>query len=609
MPVDKLSKQECCGCNACGDICPTKAISFPTDNEGFWYPKIDYDKCINCELCTRTCPVINVDKLKKNDFAEPLCYAAENKDLEVVFDSTSGGLFSVFANKFFREGGYVGGAVYSDDYMSVKQVLTNNKADLPKLRSSKYLQSDLTGFYSQVKEQLDKGEKVVVCGCPCQMAGLRAFLRKDYANLLILDFVCLGINSPKIHQAYLMSYEERYGSPVVYAKAKSKEYGWRNLTFKAVLADGNVKYEKRTENLFTQGFIGTGVYMRPSCYDCKFRGFPRIADISLADFWGIENYDPFLDKNLGTSLVLINSEKGKQWFAQIKTRLNYIKLHYQDALEGNPALLASRKLNPSIDRVQFFGDVDKLTFAALADKYGFGLKTPGLTNISLRQLVGKCLRTAKFIVSKAAYALAHPCATYRTYRYTPFKYWHTKNRILFSPYSIAEIDKTAEIKLNNTFVVGMGLWKKTRVETHLLLAKNAKLTINGLFKIGWGSDVEVHDGAELILDGLSGSNVNLTIICADRIEIGKDVMMGRNVTIRDNNGKHYLNRAGYKDHAPVIIKDKVWLCEGCTIMPGVTIGQGAIVAAGAVVTHSVKPFTMVAGNPARVVDENILWKY
>lgn len=609
MPIDKLSKQDCCGCNACGDICPTKAISFPTDNEGFWYPKIDYDKCINCELCTRTCPVINVDKLKKNDFAEPDCYAGENKDLEVVFDSTSGGIFSVFANRFFRDGGYVGGAVYSDDYMSVKQILTDNKADLPKLRSSKYTQSDFSGFYNQVKNLLDNGKNVVVCGCPCQMAGLRSFLRKNYENLLILDFVCLGINSPKIYRSYLKSFEDRYGSPIVYGKAKSKEYGWRNLTFKAILKDGQVKYEKRHENLFTKGYIETGLYMRPCCYNCKFRGFPRISDISLADFWGIEKHAKDMDKNLGTSLILVNSIKGQKWFNKVKERMNFVELPYENALAGNPALVTSRVLNPTIDRKVFFNDVDKLSFGELAEKYDFGRQSAVPKSFTIRRLIKGTLRKSFVLLKKIGYIVQHPCATYRTYRYTPIKYWKGPNRIRFAPYSVEEIDKSANIELNNSLIVGHGRWKKTRVETHLLLAEHSTLKVKNRFEIGWGSDVQVHTGGELILDGPSRSNIGLNIICAHRIEIGKDVIIGRNVTIRDNNGGHYLNRAGYKNHAPVIIKDKVWLCEGCTIMSGVTIGQGAIVAAGAVVTRSVKPFTMVAGNPAVVVDRDILWKY
>lgn len=609
MPIDKLKKNECCGCNACGDVCPKDAITFRTDIEGFWYPEVNFDKCIDCELCVKVCPQINAQALKKNDFEHPRCFAAENKNLEVVFDSTSGGLFSAFADKFFREKGFVGGAVYTDDALAVKHYITADKKDLPRLRSSKYLQSDLTGFYTEVRELLKRGEKVVVCGAPCQMAGLRAFLRKDYDNLLILDFVCLGVNSPKIHRAYMRSFKDRYGSPAVALKAKSKEYGWRALTYKTTLEDGRCKYEKRDENLFVRGYIGTGLYMRPACYECKFRGFPRVADVSLADFWGIEKYSSKLEKNLGTSLVLINSEKGMKWFDEIRNRLNYIELPFESALEGNPALLKSRTLNSQIDRQKFFEDVDKMTFSELAEKYGFACSTPrrlfGMTKRELK----RTMLSPRSLFRKLTYPLRHPVALLRTLRYNPIKKWMGMTKIFFSPYSVAEIDKTARLQINGFVKVGAGLWSRTRHETRLQLCKNSNLIVEGEFKIGWGSDIEVLKGGTLKIDGSCATNVNLTVVCANHIEIGDGVMIGRNVTIRDNNGDHYINRAGYKDSAPIKIGEKVWLCEGCTIMPGVTIGQGAIVAAHSVVTRSVKPFTMVAGNPAVTIDENVLWKY
>jgi coenzyme F420-reducing hydrogenase beta subunit len=182
--INIQNKVDCCGCNACGDVCAHHAITFKTDIEGFWYPEVDTGKCTDCGLCEKVCPIINIKDLKKNDLPQSICYAAEHKNLEVVFDSTSGGLFSALADIMYKGGGYVGGAVFNDDF-SVRQYISNDKADLPRLRSSKYLQSRLDGFYVQVRDLLKKGEKVLVCGSPCQMAALRAFLRKDYENLII----------------------------------------------------------------------------------------------------------------------------------------------------------------------------------------------------------------------------------------------------------------------------------------------------------------------------------------------------------------------------------------------------------------------------------------
>ena len=602
MPVDKLKKEECCGCNACGDACPTKAITFEVDNEGFWYPKVNYTTCINCELCTKMCPEINITELKHNDFEEPECYAAENKNLEVVFDSTSGGLFSAFADRMYRDGGYVGGAVFSEDYRTVKQFVSPNKSDLPALRSSKYLQSDCQGFYKQIKELLDNGEKVVVCGCPCQMAALRSFLRKPYENLLVLDFICLGINSPLIWQKYLDTFEERYGSKVVYSKSKSKEYGWRNLTHKVKLADGRVFYETRHQSNYTRGYIGTHSYIRPACYLCKFRGFPRVSDITLADFWGIEKFDKDLEKDLGTSLVLVNSDKGKEWFAKISKRLNYIPVPLKFAIEGNPAMMSDPS-RPKIDREQFFKDVTETSFTEVAKKYGFSTTIKTSSRKSLKSYARIIIKMCSGLLN----SLRHPLSSLRTLRYNKLKNIVNNTYISFNPYAFAKISKKAKLNIQGMLKLGIGRVKIGNKDTTLLI--EGTLTVHDTFVVGRGSDIEVFPDGELVLKGKGGTNVNFTCICAKKIDIGEGVMIGRGVTIRDNNGNHYINRNGYKESRPVIIGDKAWLCEGCTIMPGVKIGQGAIVGAKAVVTSNVPANSMVAGNPARIVEEDVLWKY
>ena len=164
----------------------------------------------------------------------------------------------------------------------------------------------------------------------------------------------------------LDSFEERYGFKVIYAKAKSKEYGWRNLTQKVILENGKAYYETRDTSNFTKGYLNTNAYCRPSCYECKFKGFPRIADITIADFWGVESVNQSMEKNLGTSLVMINSHKGAAFFEKIKPRINSIEVPFDSILAGNPALV--RPLDPPIvDREQFFEDVDKMTFTQLAD--------------------------------------------------------------------------------------------------------------------------------------------------------------------------------------------------------------------------------------------------
>ena len=606
------NKVDCCGCNACGDICVHNAISFKIDDEGFWYPVVDTVKCVDCGLCEKVCPIIHEGDLKKNDILQSICYAAENKNLEVVFDSTSGGLFSALADRTYRDKGYVGGAIFNDDF-SVREYISNKREDLPRLRSSKYVQSRAEGFYSEIKSLLKEGEKVLVCGTPCQMAALRAFLRNDYENLIIVDFICRGVNSPKIWRKYLDSFEERYGSKVVYAKAKSKEYGWRNLTQKIVLENGKTYYETKDKSNFTKGYLCTNAYCRPSCYECKFKGFPRIADITIADFWGVENVDTSMEKNLGTSLVMVNSYKGKKYFERIRDRINCIEVSFESILPGNPCLVSSLE-PPVVDRQQFFCDVDKMTFTQLAEKYiNTNIQKNEIGRVSLKKRMKKILSGIKFAIKYVRMIFNEtefsPIALYQFLRYNSWKDIREKNILIPKPYVAFDVAKSGKIIKHGVVIV---CWKKIRsskLETRIFVGDNAVLEFCGGNFIGYGSCIEVHDNAKIKFKYGSSVNTCCTFVSQEYIELGEHTMLGRNVTIRDNNGNHYINRDGYRNSRPVIVGDKVWLTESCTLLPGAKIGQGAIIGAHAVVFSHIKPFAMVVGNPAQVIDENVLWKY
>lgn len=601
-------KSKCCGCNACGDVCAHGAISFVTDIEGFWYPEVDASKCTDCGLCEKICPNLHAEELKKNDFEKPICYAAEHKNLEVVFDSTSGGLFSALADRMYRDKGYVGGAIFNEDF-SVKEYISNDKADLPKLRSSKYLQSNSEGFYKEIKSLLSKGEKVLVCGTPCQMAALRAFLRKDYENLIIVDFICRGVNSPKIWRKYLDSFEERYGSKVVYAKAKSKEYGWRNLTQKVVLENGKAYYEDRYVNNFAKGYLQTNAYSRPSCYDCQFKGFHRVADITIADFWGVEKLEQIQDKNLGTSLVMINSQKGANYFELIKPRINSAEVPFESILAGNPMLVAS--LEPSyVDREQFFVDVDQMTFTELANKY---INTKAPKKLTIKRKVKNILKGLKGWYKYLRMILRElhfsPSAICQFLKYNSIQDIIHKNIVITKPYTVIEIQKGGRLLKHGITILGWKKIKNSKLETRIYIGKNATLEFYAGNKIAYGSCIEVHDNAKILFKENSGCNTCGTFVCQEYIEIGSGARLGRHITVRDNNGHHYINRDGYRNSRPVIIGDKVWLTEACTLLPGAKIGQGAIVGAHAVVSSYIKPFSLAIGNPAKVVDEEVLWKY
>lgn len=594
-----INRKDCCGCNACGDVCAPRAISFVTDGEGFRYPEVDVEKCVDCGLCGKVCPVLQVQELKKNDLPQSVCYAAEHKNLEVVFDSTSGGMFSALADAVYKNGGYVGGAVFAEDCRSVRHFISGDKADLPRLRSSKYLQSSLEGFYQQVKALLREGKQVLVCGSPCQMAALRAFLGRDYENLIIADYICRGINSPKVWGKYLDSFEERYGSKVVSCKAKSKEYGWRNLTQKVTLADGKSYYETKDQSNFTMGYLRTGVFCRPSCYDCKFKGYPRIADITLADFWGIEKVDSSLEKDLGTSLVMLNSRKGEAFFETVKPRINCVPVPFGSIEAGNRSLNLSVE-PPRVDRAQFFQDLDRMPFTELAEQYRFRGE-PGF-----RQKVRKLLLYGYLIVNRTR---LHPRPLWQFLRFNTVRGVLQGRMILPTPHTVLDVRKGGKLVAGGIVTLGHKKFPRAKLETRILVDRNATLEFRGDATVGYGADIEVFPGAVLTLGDGFGSNIGATVICGERIEIGSHTALGRHVTIRDNNGGHYMNRSGYRDTRPVIIGDKVWLTEQCTVMPGVKIGDGAVVGARSLVVGPVRKNTVVSGNPAQVVDEDILWKY
>ncbi len=596
------NKAECNGCCACIDICPNNSITLKTDVEGFWYPVIDKATCVNCSMCEKTCPELYAEHIKKDNEKKPVIYAAIHKNMEVRFDSTSGGLFSAIADIVYSDGGYVGGAVYDKDF-SVIHYISNEKKDLQKLRSSKCTQSNASGLYNTIKNLLNAGEKVLVCGTPCQMAGLRQFLNCDYENLIIIDFTCTGVISPKIFRKYLDSIEKRSGSKIVSIKAKSKEFGWRNLTTKFTFENGESLFETKHDSLFTHGHLNSNVFYRPSCNECKFKN-STITDITIADFWGIENIEKSLDNDLGTSKVILNSEKGELLFEQIKSKIECKKVEFESIPVEYKKLTSSLKYTSSINREQFYTDLDISTFDKIAAKY---FPRP---NISFKKLIRYLVN---FILILKRTSRLNPYSILQFIKYNFFKNgvlhdWEKGGFLIPAPNSILEIHKGAKVNIKGVFEFGYKRVIRSKLESRLLVEKGGSLTINGNFTFYYGADIEIFKGGELIINGDGCANINATIICSDKIVLGKDIQIGRNVTIRDNNGGHYISRSGYKNSRPVVIGERAWLCEGCTIMPGVTIGDGAIIGAHSLVLTNIPANCIATGNPAKVIDKDVLWK-
>lgn len=591
-------KVNCCGCNACGDVCPKGAISFKTDSEGFWYPEVDADNCVDCGLCEKVCPVISqADFIERYD--KPIVYAAYTKDEAVRLDSTSGGIHSMLAEKMFERNAYVGGAVYNKDH-TVSQIITDDRSRLPEIRSSKYLQSNASSVYKAVECRLREGRNVFFCGTPCQVQALYKYLRKDYDNLTTADFICRGVNSPKVFLAYMDMLEKKYGSEAVAIKFKSKEKGWHNFSIRVNFANGKVYCKDRWHDLFYIGYLQYNNFVRPSCYDCKFKCFPQKSDITLADFWGIEKLDPSMDQDRGTSMVMVNSDKGATLFDSIKEKIAYKQFTQKEASAGNPAMNHSLKLYDG-SRDAFFRDLGQMPFEAIARKYfpnGNGHPTINKYMTAFRKF---CKRIKELGLSIPAWIcfIKYNFCSKRVIR-------NKKIPVINLKHSIIQLDKGAKMIMNGRLRIGEKQVRKSKLETRLLVEKNAILNVKRDVTVCAGSYIRVIKNGTITIEG--GGYINEHVqITGDDITVGRDCLLARDVIIRSYDA-HWIETDGYSVSAPVRIGSHVWVGQNAMILKGVTIGDGAVIAAGSIVTKDVPAHSIVAGVPAKVIEENISWK-
>lgn len=596
--IQITDKVNCCGCNACGDVCPKEAISFTSDNEGFWYPKVDEDKCVNCNLCEKVCPMLHSPDFI-NRYNEAIVFAAYSKDETIRMDSTSGGLYSVFALEEFSRHACVGGAVYNEDH-TCSQIVTFDAKRLPEIRSSKYLQSNAKGVYKDIRKLLEDGKEVLFCGCPCQVNALYNLLGKDYEKLTTCDFICRGVNSPKVFLKYLEMLERQYGSKATNIKFKNKKWGWHNFSLRVNFENGGEYCEDRWHDLFFIGYLQSGIFARPSCYECSFKGFPQMSDITLADFWGIENIDPMMDQDKGTSLVMINSDKGQRLFDVIKDKVEWRQFSVDDARKGNPAMDISLIPN-SNNRADFFRDLDVFPFETVAKHY-FPLPSDNKRyHNPLRGLkrLYKCLRLQNF-------SLQSWMTSFRINLFSKQVSREGKGMLIDEGGTVVQMDKNSHLTITAPVRTGVRQVRKSKMETRILLQEDSELVVDGDFIVYAGSYIRIAPKGKLILHG-GFINENVQITVGDVVEIGSGFTCGRDVVIRSYDG-HKIIREGYQLSAPIKIGNHVWVGQGATILKGVSVGDGAIIAAGALVTKDVPAFSVVGGVPARLIEQNVKWE-
>ncbi len=386
--ISITDKTKCNGCYACYSICPKNCISMKDDSEGFWYPEIDKSKCIDCDLCEKVCPELHPPILNKD---EPKAYAAYAKDENILLESSSGGMFTLLAHEILRKKGVVFGACFNESFEVIHDY-TETVEGLAKFRGSKYVESEIGETYSKAKDFLDNNRYVLFTGTPCQIAGIKSFLKKDYDNLLCVDIICHGVPSPKVWRKYLLEQERKIGSMVKKVSFRHKQNGWINFSLMLNFKNSKCHFESRYKDSMMVSFL-KNICLRPSCYKCTFKTVNRCSDITLADFWGIQNvHQDFFNEN-GVSLVIIQSVKGNKLFSEITVRSTYIETNLNYAIKFNSASTRSVGIHPK--RELFFQKLDRKSIDSLVKKY-----CTDTIYVQCKKLVRKLLSKCKRLVMR-----------------------------------------------------------------------------------------------------------------------------------------------------------------------------------------------------------------
>ena len=336
------------------------------DSEGFYRPTIDTSKCVKCGLCERTCPWTNIVTNPNLASSTPQTIAAFAKDESIRLESSSGGIFSILAEKILDEGGIVAGVAQITP-TKFSHIIIDKKNELDKLRGTKYIQAD-TGFvYREIRTHLKSGRKVLFSGTPCQIAALYAVLgRTVYNNLYTIDIVCYGTPSVKVFEKYVAELECKKNDSLQKILFRDKKKGWNQYSLTHLFKSGKTISVQNIQSLYMSLML-SNICSNQSCAKCHYRKLPRVADITLGDYWGVSKIHPEMDDNKGTSLVLLNTEHGKVLFTQVVSRIILIESKLEFAVTGNPCIVRSSKPHPK--RNDFFEFLNQNSLEELTKKY------------------------------------------------------------------------------------------------------------------------------------------------------------------------------------------------------------------------------------------------
>lgn len=397
--MKNLPTKLCTGCSACADRCPKHCIVMRSDAAGFLYPQIDISTCIECGLCEKVCPVLTI-----HGETLPLAvYAGRNVDAEIVNKSSSGGIFTLLAMHTLAAGGVVFGAMFDADW-SVVHGYIMDEDELPRMRGSKYVQSRIGSAYIDAERFLKDGKQVLFSGTPCQIAGLKNFLRKDYDNLIAVDFICHGVPSPKAWEKYL---EEFVGLNVVLSNRQSlnsisfrdKSIGWKEccLTITGSSSSKGKLFfsESLNVNIYLKGFL-SNLYLRSSCHQCPFKSWRSNSDITIADAWGIESVAPRLNDDKGYSLIIPRTISGRNIIKDLENKIVVEAVLNEDFIRQYNAA-AYNSARPHENRTKFFSLLDSsYTFSEII---AICLPQPGFIKKVVWSIKRRFLKLKKIVLS------------------------------------------------------------------------------------------------------------------------------------------------------------------------------------------------------------------
>lgn len=577
--IDKIEKKDCTGCKMCADICPVQAIEYNVDNEGFWYPTVNYDKCIKCGKCVKVCPV----KQKSERTTLGKSYAGWHKQDDVRRNSTSGGLYYALAKKIIDNGGYLVSSKYTDDFKGAYHTIGNNYEDLKQLCGSKYFQSDTEGIYKKTRELLKEGKQVLFTGAPCQVAALKEYLGEEYDNLLTCDFICRGVPSPLMQKKKIEYYEKKYKSQVVDYRDKSKKVSWSYFGERIRFKNGKEKFVSRYRDWFNDCFIKYNFNIRPSCYRCRFKGMNRASDITIADFWGVR---AVTDKDLrdGVSAIITNTEKGDSYLNSLKDVIYLSKRSIDSIAKGNPAYETSIK-EPE-QRDQFFDDVHKLPLKKAIKKNCPKNGIKSWIN-STKVLVKGRIKNYKDIIKNFRHI-----NWFQFIKYNFFCKNVVRDKLCYIiPLGKCNIlfDKNSLVELHGTVLLNYYPCYKDNRITNFIVRNNAIFIANNRVEISYANTISVDNNACLTM-GYFFTGVGANVICHYKMDIGNNVMLGRDVCLFDSDYHRIFDEQHNKinDDKEVIIEDNVWIGARSMVLKGTVIHNGAIIGANSLVTGEIE---------------------